>query len=231
MTSHGALICVHCGQNAERHHHREGAGPVGKGMGGTPHEHLPEIPLCRKAHNLVHANELQLSLDGDIATGTEHGMVVFQRSTVVLDNAEDSRFWSDEHLAGRWQHGEESALTGLALQAQVAHEFYRRYKGQPEWYVRVAQIISDFNGYSVHWRDVYRRVKLYEAFGSDWDSYQRLGKTLALAVAESREPEKALEIAEAAKDEGGRTSTSIIREIKGQSEPEPRLCPNCGVAL
>ena len=64
MTSDVALIFVHCGQNAERHHHREGPGPVGKGMGGTPHEHLPEIPLCRQAHNLVHANELQLTLDG-----------------------------------------------------------------------------------------------------------------------------------------------------------------------
>lgn len=231
MTSDVALICVHCGQDAERHHHREGSGPVGKGMGGTPHEHLPEIPLCRKAHNLVHANELELSLDGDVATGRENGMVVFKRAVVVQDDHADPSFWSDEKLAGRWQDGERSALVGLATQARAAAEFYQRYKGQPEWYIRVAQIISDFNGYSVHWRDVYRRVKLYEAFGSDWDTYLRLGKTLALAVAESREPEKALDIANSRKDEGGRTSTEIIREIRGQEPPEPRRCKNCGAEI
>ena len=231
MASDIALICVHCGQNAERHHHREGPGPVGKGMGGTPHEHLPEIPLCRKAHNLVHANELQLSLDEGVAIGRENGMVVFERGIEVRDQFADSRFWSDEHLSYQWQNGENSALTGLAVQAKAAHEFYRRYKGQPEWYIRVAQIISDFNGSAVHWRDVYRRVKLYEAFGSDWDTYLRLGKTLALAVAESREPEKALEIANVRKDEGGHTSTEIIREIKGQAEPEPKKCKSCGALL
>lgn len=224
--------CVHCGQHSELHHHREGPGPVGKGSGGLgPHEHLPEIPLCRKAHNLVHANELQLSLDGDIATGRENGMVVFERGVEVRDEHDDSRFWSDERLASAWALGEGLAQDGFEYQCNAAFEFYRRYRGQERWYERVAEILSDNNGLYVHPREVYRRIKLYVAFKDDWTIYRRLGKTLALAVAENPEPEKALEIAEAAKDEGGRTSTSIIREIRGQAEPEPKLCPHCGGEL
>ena len=175
--------------------------------------------------------EWVLRISEEYAWGEENGIEIFERGIVLTDHHHDSLFWSDERLAQQWQAGEDSALTGLATQAQVAHTFYQRYKGQEKWYERVARIISDFNGYSVHWRDVYRRVKLYEAFGSDWDTYLRLGKTLALAVAESREPEKALEIANTRKDEGGHTSTEIIREIRHQEPPEPRKCPHCGGTL
>ena len=199
-------------------------------MGGTPHEHLPEIPLCRKAHNLVHANELQLSLDGDVATGTENGMVIFERGLHVIDSMTDPRFWSDEHLASEWADGEEQAQDGFEMQCNAAFEFYRRYRGQPEWYVRVAEILSDNNGLYVHPREVYRRIKLYVRFSNDWTVYRRLGKTLALAVAQSEEPKKALAIAEAARD-SGRTGASAIREIRGQAEPEPRRCPHCGGEL
>lgn len=222
------LICVHCGQNAERHHHREGPGPVGKGMGGTPHEHLPEIPLCRTAHNLVHANELQLSLDGDIATGTENGMVVFERGVTVRDDHDDSRFWSDERLASAWALGEGLAQDGFEYQCNAAFEFYRRYRGQPDWSNRVAEILSDTNGQYVHPREVYRRIKLYVRFNNDWTTYRRLGKTLALAVAESDDSDAALEVAQTARDEGGRTATEIIRSIRGEEQPKPKTCPKCG---
>ena len=237
MPSDLSAPCLRCGvpapEHGEHHHNPSEFGPVGKGSGGQGAkvaEH-PRVVLCRACHNSVHLGEWVLKLDGDIAKGFEGDIQVFERGIEVRDDQSDCRFWSDEQLANYWRSGEDTALKGLAIQCSVAAEFYARYKGQPEWYVRVAQIISDFNGYSVHWRDVYRRVKLYEAFGSDWDTYLRLGKTLALAVAESREPEKALEIANTRKDEGGHTSTEIIREIRGQEPPEPRKCPHCGGTL
>ncbi len=229
MTSDLSTPCVHCGNRSEPHHHREGPGPVGKGSGGLgPHEHLPEIPLCRKAHNAVHANELQLSLDGDVATGRENGMVVFERGITVWDELMDSRFWSDTKLSDEWAAGEGKAQEGFEQQCNAAFEFHRRYRGHPEWSVRVAEIISENNGQYIHPREVYRRIRLYVAFNDDWTTYRRLGKTLALAVAESGDIKSALEIAEAAKDEGGRTSTSIIREIRGQADPLGCTCPDCG---
>ena len=199
----------------------------GRGPKAPDDAHIT-IPLCRTDHQRVHANELQLSLDGDVATGRENGMVVFERGITVWDELMDSRFWSDTKLADEWADGEGKAQDGFEQQCNAAFEFHRRYRGHPEWSVRVAEIISDNNGQYIHPREVYRRIKLYVAFNNDWTTYRRLGKTLALAVAESGDIKSALEIAEAAKDEGGRTSTSIIREIRGQAEPEPRRCPQCG---
>jgi len=205
---------------------------VGKGMGGSKdHSHIVRTALCRDCHRDVHLGVFTLSVDGDIATGYENGMVVFERGTEVRDDQGDSRFWSDEKLAGEWGDGEEMAQFGFEQQCNAAFEFHRRYRGQPEWYVRVAEIISDNNGQYIHPREVYRRIKLYVAFNDDWTTYRRLGKTLALAVAESGDLKSALEIANSRKDEGGHTSTEIAREIKGEPEPEPKKCPHCGGEL
>ena len=223
--------CLRCGTPApahgEHHHPHKGMG----GQGRKVAEH-PRVVLCRGCHDDVHMGKFTLTMKTvEIAIGSENGIEVFQRGGEVEEEAYDPRFWSDERLADRWRDGENSALTGLAIQAGVAHAFYQRYKNHERWYERVAEIISTLNGYSVHWRDVYRRVKLYEAFGSHWDTYLRLGKTLALAVAESADVGAALEMAQATKDEGGHTSRDIIRKIRGQPEPKAKTCPSCGALL
>ena len=229
--------CLRCGRPApphgEHHHNPDEHGPVGKGSGGQGRrvaEH-PRVVLCRTCHADVHMGVWVLHRSEDLAWGVENGIEIFERGIVLNDHHHDSRFWSDERLSSEWAEGEGKAQDGFEQQCNAAFEFYRRYRGQPEWYVRVAEILSDNSGLYVHPREVYRRIKLYVAFNKDWTVYKRFGKTLALAVAESDDPEKALEIANSRKDEGGRTQAEIVREIRHQAEPEPRKCPHCGGTL
>ncbi len=224
--------CVKCGKPARPHEHHHPAKQMG-GQGVKVEEH-PTVPLCRTpCHHDVHMGDWQLKLspDGSIAKGYENGMVIFERGLVVRDEQGNSLFWSDERLASEWADGEGKAQDGFEQQCNAAFEFYRRYRGQPEWSTRVAEIISDTNGVYVHPREVYRRIKLYIRFNADWTIYRRLGKTLALAVAESDDSGAALEIAQTARDEGGQTAAAIIRSIRGESEPPPKTCPSCGVVL
>lgn len=228
--------CVRCGVPAPPHgeHHQNPSehGPVGKGAGGQGAkvaEH-PRVVLCRACHNAVHLGEFTLSIDSGVATGSENGMVVFERGMVVRDEGDDPLFWSDTRLAAAWVRLDKIAKTALELQATAAHQFWLRYRGFEKWYERTADIITQETGHYVHWRRIYDYVDLYLAFHEDWDKVELLGKTLALAVAQSEEPKKALQIAEAARD-NGRTGASAIREIKGEAEPEPKKCPHCGGEL
>ena len=231
MTSDLSSPCLRCGRPAsvkyggEHHHPHTRMG----GQGAKVAEH-PRVVLCRSCHNAVHLGDWVLKLDGDIATGTENGMVVFERGIEVRDEGDDPLFWSDGRLASTWARLDEIAKTALELQATAAHQFYQRYRGFEKWYERAADIITQETGRYVHWRRIYDYVNLYLAFHERWDKVEVLGKTLALAVAQSEEPKKALAIAEAARD-SGRTGASAIREIRGQAEPEPRKCPHCGAVL
>lgn len=229
MTSDLSAPCLRCGVPApahgEHHHPHKGMG----GQGVKVEEH-PRVVLCRACHNAVHLGEFVLSVDGEIATGSENGMVVFQRGLTVQDEGDDPMFWSDGRLASAWVRLDEIAKTALELQATAAHQFYQRYRGFEKWYERAAEIIKDETGHYVHWRRIYDYVDLYLFYHDKWEKMEPLGKTLALAVAQSAEPKKALAIAEAARD-SGRTGASAIREIKGEAEPEPKRCPHCGGEL
>jgi len=226
--------CLRWGVPAPPHgepHHREGDGPVGLGSGGAKDPtHISRVVLCRACHNAVHLGEFTLTLFDGVATGFENGMVVFERGVEVRDEGDDPMFWSDEKLAATWVRLDGIAKTALELQATAAYQFYQRYRGQEKWYERAAEIIKDATGHFVHWRRIYEYTDLYLAFHEDWDKVELLGKTLALAVAQSEEPKKALEIAESARD-SGRTGASAIREIRGEAEPEPKRCRHCGEIL
>ena len=156
-------------------------------------------------------------------------LVVFERGVEVRDEGDDPRFWSDERLAAAWVRLDGIAKTALELQATAAYQFYQRYRGQEKWYERAAEIIQYSTGPFDHWRRIYEYTALYLALHEDWTKVEFLGKTLALTVAQSDNPE-ALQIAESARD-SGRTGASAIREIKGEPEPEPKKCPHCGGEL
>ena len=197
MTSDISAPCLRCGRPSrpQVHHHRTDEGPVGRGMGGVHgegHDHIERADLCDDDHIALHDGDWVLKLDGDIATGTENGMVIFERGMEVRDEGDDPLFWSDGRLAAAWVRLDEIAKTALELQATAAHEFYNRYRGFEKWYERAADIITQETGHYVHWRRVYDYVNLYLAFHDQWQKVEVLGKTLALAVADSREPEKSL---------------------------------------
>lgn len=189
--------------------------------------------LCRECHEAVHMAEWRLSVDGDIARGymPNSDIVCFERGLVVRDEDEpDARFWSDTKLATAWVKGEEASQMALQIQAASAHSFWLRYKNNEHWYERAAEIIKQETGHYVHWRRIYEYVDLYLEWHEDWARAFLLGKTLALAVATADDKKAARTIAEAARD-NGRTAASAIREIRGQPEPQPKKCPNCGWGL
>ena len=234
MTSDAAWTVVHCGRAAGYPNHRDGAGPVGKGMAGDPQDLLPTIPLCRDAHNLVHARRLKLSLvalptharrNRAVACGWEGDKLVFERGFDECDDDFDSRFWTDGKLANEYIEGND------VRRRYIAFQFFRRYANFDHWEERVAEIVSDETGQHVHWRRIEEHAALHLAFWNQWERAEKRGPTRATAVAKSGDPEKALAVAEAARDAGGRTGASIIREIKGQAEPEPKKCPHCGGTL
>ena len=234
MTSDLALSCLRCGRPAQaEHHHREGPGPVGKGMGGT-HDHVPTVPLCRSCHtgpDGVHSRRWTLEVREDMARGHRDGVVLFERPVALSDLREDPRYWSDVRLAVEYSDTESAVGVLRERQATICYVFFQRYGWAKEWYKRCAQMISDETGHHTHERRIYEGLKLFLAWQDDWEMMRQVGATVALAVAESADPEKAREEALTRRDQGERP-TAIARALRGladvRDERERHKCPNCG---
>jgi len=213
--------CCVCGKAADDLHHEPP-----KGSGGAPDWKGVLIPLCRQHHTERHTGQLSFKVDNGIVNGFISEIHIFERALRPDDMSPDPRYWTDEHLCHEWSDAESQALGNLIRQCEVAWQFWRRYGWADEWYERAAQMLTDSTGQFVHWRRVYERVRLYEQFNERWKDYELLGPTLALAVAESRNPE-ALEIAVAAKEKGLRVSDAVAL-VKGKEVSEWERCEACG---
>lgn len=231
-----SLPCVRCGRPASaskggEHHHPH------KGMGGQGVK-VPEhgrVPLCRDHHTGpegVHNGAFAIELVGDIARTMEGGVCASRRAVVVREEDPDPSYWSDEKLAAQWRYSEENALDALFDQCQAAWLFYERYHWQPQWYDRVAEMLSEYSGRFVHPRRVYERVKVWEAFRDRREDYEYLGTRVAIAVAEDPDHEKALGYAILARDDGAR-SAEIVEALRAKRQEREYLpaerheCPLC----
>lgn len=199
------------------------------GQGVKVEEH-PRIALCRDCHNAVHAGEFALEIEGEIVRGKGGEIVQFERALWPDDDATDSRYWSDEKLAGQWAQADGAVRLALQVHAHLSYELWRRYGWTEKWYSRAAELISDQVGYHVDWRRIYEGVRLWMAFGErNWQHVERLGTKLALAVAETEEPEQAMAVAVEGL-ENGRTRKEIMSELRGDGlrPAETCECPSCG---
>lgn len=193
----------------------------------------PRVPLCRTHYNSVHEGSLAILINGPFATVLEAGVPATERAIVPDDQAEDSRYWTDERLAGLWDSADTTALAALAAQCRVAHEFWRRYSWKERWYDEAAQYISSKIGRFVHWRRVYERAHCFTVFKDRWEDYEFLGARLSITVAEDAEPDEALEIAKVARANEYTVADTVamVRQrdrARAAEPPEMHECPDCG---
>ena len=234
MTSDISAPCLRCAAPSRaEHHHREGPGPAGKGMGGT-HEHLPTVPLCREHHRSLHNEEWAFSINGAFYVGTKGGD--FRSPIEYDDEGDDPRFWTTTKLRRQHHARRTKVIQEYREDCREAVAIQERIAWMEEWAIAAAAMLSTDDEAPVHWRRVYQRVKDWETYevklggGEVWEQVGLLGPTLRLAIAASDDPRQALDTA---LDErlAGASVAVVERSIKGQPEPEPRRCPHCGGEL
>jgi len=200
-------------------------------MGGTSDAAVESwrVALCRECHESLHAEEWRLRVEDGIAQGFVGEQQIFERAVALDDQSDDPRFWTDDRLCNEWWRAEDGALQCLQHQCAVAYWFWRRYGWAEGWYERAADMLTQSRGKRVDPARVYERIKLFLAFDGHWDDYDYLGKTLALAVAKSDEPQFALEEALSLRDAGHGIMKSVAL-LSGVSESanEFEVCPTCG---
>ena len=219
-------------------------------MGGA--KDWPEherFDLCRECHEDLHAKKWTFRVEGAIVVGFQPDdpkWITFRRGLVLSEDGPDPEHWTDEKLATEWEKGEENALEGLRRQCLVAAAFYQRYGWGEKWAEQAARFITDFTGRHVYWRRLYEWLRIYTVFGDSeehpagrWNDLDFLGATLALAVAESGDPKKALEMAKEERAEVPHISVRAIKaHLKGQTiaddsketcEAHEWRCRKCGV--
>lgn len=233
MTSDLSVPCLRCSMPAQKeHHHREGPGPVGKGMGGT-HEHLPRVPLCRADHTSLHNGEWAFKIEGDFFVGTKGGD--FRCPVEYNDTGEDPYYWTPEKLREHWHTVQAAAGYLYKEQCREAWVLRERIAWMDEWYLEAAKMLSRDAERPINWRRVYDRVKSWETFelrlrgGKIWEEVEVIGERLRLAVAKSADPEKAMATAVVERLSGA-TVSQIERALSdGGKEEAPRCtCPDCG---
>lgn len=198
-----AVPCIRCFRPAQQeHHHREGPGPVGKGMGGT-HDHLPEVALCRDDHERVHRHDFSFEIKDGWVTGTEKGGKQWEHPLKLDNDNPAPAAWDDAKLALYWDNADASLLK---IKATIAHIYKQRFAWGQGWAARAAQILGDGVhgiGKPISERSVRRYANLFDHWDGDWEKMKQLGSvTVAYAVADSEDSEKALSVAVAALDEG-----------------------------
>jgi len=239
-----SVPCIHDGKPSAPHgeHHVELRGMGGRGPKAPVASH-ERIPLCRACHRDLHEGGWAFRIEGDMVVGyqpNDPGWITFRRGLTLSEDGVNPAHWTDEKLATEWEQGNVDALKGLRRQCLVAAAFYQRYGWGEKWYEEAARFVSDFTGRHLDWRRMFERMRIYKVFGPSeehpggrWGDVDFLGATLALAVAESGEPEKALETAKV-----GRASLPpvpvrrIKAGLKGETIADHRremcVCPDCG---
>lgn len=223
-----ARVCIRCARPARaEHHHREGPGPVGKGMGGT-HEHLPEVPLCRECHGSVHRNEWAFSINGDYYVGTRGGDF---RSPIKRTDAGPVESMSEEALRGCWHQFEDRAADLLRGQCAIAWILKERFGWMPEWWVHAAELLSLDAERRVWPQRVYERCKMWELVelrlgGERWPAAQLIGVRALGKIAKAEDPDAAFNEAVDMRL-GGASQSETAGRFSDDREEEWCVCP-CG---
>ena len=233
MTTDITLPCARCGQPAALGPHGEGEHhEPSKKMGGTVVE-PPQVPLCRDCHNALHAKKFRIVINGDfVSTATLDGHVQSERALVVKDEAEDSRYWSDEKLAMMIAQALERAADMVQVVAQCAYEWQRRYGYGERWAERLAEFVRDYTGqtrgYSA--RQLEYWAKEFPLFRDRPDDWKLLSGRISHTVISDEDPEEAIEIATAARLDGQPVQAVVetLRERQGKEAPEWCVCSECG---
>lgn len=212
MTGSQLIVpCASCGMHSDdEHHSRIGAGPLGKGSGGTSlddAEHFHHVALCRACHSLVHDRRVYIEIadDGSVTTIRESGVTVRDMRT-------------DEELCDEWVAGDRLGKQGIAMQARVALAFRERYAALDEkgWYKRIAEIIRDTTGQPVSVGTVFDRCALgvaLRAVGEDAEqALNHLGVKLMTTVGKQADIPLALEQANELRD-GGESMNRASRAV------------------
>ena len=231
MTTDLSVPCLRDARPSQaEHHHREGTGPVGKGMGGT-HEHLPTVPLCRACHEAVHRQEFSFSVNGAFYAGKERDGGEW-RSPVKRSDRKETRLWSEEKLRLVWHEVEDAAAGLLRVQCEIAWVLRERFGYKERWYVHVADLLSLDADRRVDWRRVYERCQMWELVelklgGERWASAQLVGVKALKRIAKADDPERAFNDAVDARL-GGMSATAVAERLSDQAETVECTCSVCG---
>lgn len=191
--------CLRDGRPAapQEHHGRPDDPSQGKGMGGAKDwpEHA-RFPLCAKCHRELHEKRWTFRVVGgmvEILAPGDDQWVIGRRGLVLKDSTSNTNklFWSDLALARGWADADSDAVSAFQKQCEIADALRERYAHTThKWYDRAAEILSSYRGKHVHPRRVYERVHLMATFGPTeehpkgrWEDMEKLGMTVALAVA------------------------------------------------
>lgn len=232
MTTDDFLACIRDGKPAALEHHVEVRGMGGRGDKAPPTAH-DKVPLCRGCHRDLHDALWDFRIEDGmvllLAPG-DPGWVQGRRALVLSESGGDPLGWTDEKLATEWERQEANAIEALHWQCIVAKVFQQRYGWGEKWYEQAARFIADFTGRDLHWRDVYRRRQMYDAFKDRWEDLSRLGIPIAMAVAKSADPKKGLSMALSLKAQNMRP-TEIKQLLAGKVARPAKatcVCAECG---
>jgi phage N-6-adenine-methyltransferase len=188
------------------------------------------VCLCRDCHSALHLKKFRLMVNGDfVSTLAPDGRVQSERALVVREDAEDSRYWSDEKLAMMIAQAMTRAADMLLIAARCAYEWQRRYGYGEEWSERLAEFIRDQTGYAKNTapRQLRGLAAQWPHFKDNPEAFQLLTGRIADQIPSDPDPQEAIDLATVAKLDG-MPVRAIVESLKERQGKLPHVAQASG---